>query len=65
MSTNERFIDGLAELLTATGTPIEWLDSERVDLKNLFIRLKESGRISGKVYDHLVSSFTEKPAHYE
>lgn len=64
MSTHERFIDGLAELLTATGTPIEWLDSEKVDLKNLFIRLKESGKISEELYNDVACSFTKKACSY-
>lgn len=60
MNVNDRFIDGLAELLTTAGTPVEWLDLNKIDLKQIFVKLKESGKISEEVYNDVASSFTKK-----
>jgi hypothetical protein len=65
MNLNERFIDGLAELLTTVGTPVEWLDSNKIDLKQIFVKLEESGKMNEEVYDDVASCFTKKPAHVE
>ncbi|WP_394557391.1 hypothetical protein [Priestia aryabhattai] len=60
MNVNEKFIDGLAELLTTAGTPVEWLDLNKIDLKQIFVKLKESGKISEELYNHVACSFTKK-----
>lgn len=60
MNVNDRFIDGLTELLTTVGTPVEWLDSDKIDLKQIFVKLKESGKISEELYNTVACSFTKK-----
>lgn len=59
-STGQRFIEGLSELLTVIDAPLEWLNLDKVDLKDLFIKLKESGKINDETYDQLTYSFTKK-----
>ncbi|MFQ6391320.1 hypothetical protein ACLNAR_26410 [Priestia aryabhattai] len=60
METSQRFIEGLSELLTVTNAPLEWLNSDKVDLKDLFIKMKESGKINAEIYNQLTYSFTKK-----
>ncbi|MDN3365417.1 hypothetical protein QU577_27010 [Priestia megaterium] len=65
MNLDERFIDGVTELLTTTGTPVDWLDTDKIDLKQIFVKLKESGKMNEEVYNDVASSFKKKPAHVE
>ncbi|OVE34808.1 hypothetical protein CCZ20_24465 [Priestia aryabhattai] len=54
----------LSNFLALTGTPLEWLTNvEHVDLNELFLRLKESGRISDDVCEKLNTVLkTKKPS---
>ena len=54
----------LSNFLVSTGTPLEWLTNvEQVDLNELFLRLKESGRINNDVYEQLNTVLkTNKPS---
>lgn len=65
MNLNERFIDGVTELLATTGTPVDWLDTNKIDLKQIFVKLKESGKMNEEVYNDVARCFAKKPAHIE
>jgi len=54
----------LSNFLVSTGTPLEWLtNGEQVDLNELFLRLKESGRINDDVCKKLNTVLkTKKPS---
>jgi len=65
MNLNERFIDGVTELLITTGIPAEWLDTNKIDLKQIFVKLRESGKMSEEIYNDVASCFAKKPAHIE
>ncbi|WEA47303.1 hypothetical protein [Priestia aryabhattai] len=54
----------LSNFLVSTGTPLEWLKNvEQVNLNELFLRLKESGRINNDVCEQLNTVLkTKKPS---
>jgi hypothetical protein len=57
-------ISQLNKFLLSIGTPLEELtNGKELDLGILFLRLKESGRINGEIYEQLYTSLqTKKPS---
>jgi hypothetical protein len=65
METHQRFVNGLSDLLTGANVPLEVFNGSTIDLKSVFIRLKESGEMSEEVYNAVAMCFKKKPAHIE
>lgn len=64
MKTNVdiEFSKELYKFLSKVNTPMEWLTSEKIDLEELFIKLKENGNINIETFKKLNDILTcEKP----
>ncbi|WP_281998704.1 hypothetical protein [Priestia flexa] len=64
MNTNEntQLINLLSGLLLPEDIKTNWLNDSKLDLVSVFVSLKESGRLSEKVYSDIINHIGKKPA---